>query len=219
MSTLNKNVLILNKNWSPVGVIKLQKAISLLFSTYENGEFKAKIVTPPPIGSYEVWNWQEWSCLEPAENEDFISGCRKKFKVPEVIILSKYDRIPMRSVNFCRKEVFIRDDYTCMYCGEKPPPNECTIDHITPISQNGANNWNNVALACKTCNTQKADRRPEASFKPTDKIKAKKWKGPSPMRLLKTPTKPEPSVFRTKVEILETWKNWVNELQGDRNDN
>ena len=56
----SKKVLVLNKNWTAIGFSSLQRVIGLLFSQYENGDPKAQIITPPPKGSYEVWNWDDW---------------------------------------------------------------------------------------------------------------------------------------------------------------
>jgi hypothetical protein len=76
----------------------------------------------------------------------------------------------------------------------------------------GETSWTNCVLACYQCNSQKADRRPEEAFKPKDKMKARKWRGQSPMRLLKEPVKPEYSMIRDRIKILDTWKHWVDRL-------
>jgi len=57
--------------------------------------------------------------------------------------------------------LFSRDDYVCMYCGNKFLKIELSRDHITPISQKGQDIWTNVVTACKRCNNFKAGRTPE----------------------------------------------------------
>ena len=194
MAATSKKVLVLNRNWCAVGVVCLPKAISLLFTHYEDGEPRAKIITPPPKGSYEVWDWSDWSGLRPQEGEETLISASSVYRIPEVMLLTRYDRMPIQKVNFCRRAIWKRDEYRCQYCGVKPPADECTLDHILPRSLGGDTSWTNCVLACYQCNSQKADRRPEDAFRPRDKERARKWKGPSPMRLLKAPVKPEYSV-------------------------
>jgi 5-methylcytosine-specific restriction endonuclease McrA len=57
--------------------------------------------------------------------------------------------------------LFKRDAYLCLYCGEHFRDGELSRDHVTPLSQDGADAWNNVVTACKRCNNHKAGRRPE----------------------------------------------------------
>lgn len=57
--------------------------------------------------------------------------------------------------------LFKRDAHLCLYCGKDFPARELSRDHVTPISQQGADIWTNVVTACKRCNNHKAGRRPE----------------------------------------------------------
>lgn len=212
MLATSRKVLVLNSNWTAVGLVGLPRAISLLFSTYDDGEPKARIITPPPKGNYEVWNWSDWSKIKPQFGEDSLISASDIFKIPEVLLLSKYDCMPKQRVNFCRRAIWKRDGFTCQYCGRRPAQDECTLDHILPRSLGGETNWYNCVLACYQCNSQKADRKPEDAYKPQDKEKAKFWRGPSPMKLLKTPTKPEYSVIKDRIRILDSWKHWVNKM-------
>lgn len=206
-------VLVLNKNWTAIGVTTVQRSIGLLYSEYSDGEPKAHIITPPPKGSYEVWTWKDWSKLIPEEGENGIISSKKIYKRPEVILLTRYDAIPSVNFNFCRRAIWKRDQYRCQYCGISPDYDESTLDHIIPKSRGGETSWTNCVLACYRCNSQKADREPHEAFKPKDKNKSKLWRGPSPMRLLKEPKKPEFSIFRgEKVKVLDTWKHWIDKL-------
>lgn len=215
MLATSRKVLVLNSNWSAVGLIGLPRAISLLFSIYDDGEPKARIINPPPKGNYEIYDWSDWSKIKPLNGEDGLVSASDVFKIPEVLLLSKYDNLPRQRVNFCRRTIWKRDQYICQYCGKRPPQDECTLDHIVPRSLGGETNWLNCVLACYQCNSQKADRRPEDAFKPKDKEKAKKWRGPSPMKLLKIPTKPEYSVIKDRIKILDSWKHWVDKMYWD----
>ncbi len=55
-------------------------------------------------------------------------------------------------------ELFIRDNYTCMYCGERHTPSKLTKDYVNPLAVKGKNQWTNVVIACLTCNRRKSGR-------------------------------------------------------------
>jgi len=79
-------------------------------------------------------------------------------KIPAVLKLLKIIRIIYKShVPFSKKNVMIRDNYTCQYCGSKK---ELTIDHVIPVSRGGKSNFENCVTACKSCNTKKGGRLP-----------------------------------------------------------
>jgi len=61
------------------------------------------------------------------------------------------------------KALFRRDQFLCMYCGERFPDFQLSRDHVSPLSQGGLDNWGNVVTACKRCNNHKAGRTPEQS--------------------------------------------------------
>jgi 5-methylcytosine-specific restriction endonuclease McrA len=61
----------------------------------------------------------------------------------------------------CNQTLFQRDGHLCMYCGESFTHQQLSRDHVTPVSQRGRDNWNNVVTACVRCNTHKAGRTPE----------------------------------------------------------
>ena len=80
-------------------------------------------------------------------------------KLPSVIALKDYIK-PLRNPNFTRFNVFLRDKFSCQYCGSK---NELTFDHLLPRSKGGKTNWENVVTACSSCNVQKGGRLLEKS--------------------------------------------------------
>lgn len=59
------------------------------------------------------------------------------------------------------RTLFRRDDSICLYCGNHFSRQQLSRDHVTPLSQGGADHWNNVVTACVRCNTHKAGRTPE----------------------------------------------------------
>lgn len=59
------------------------------------------------------------------------------------------------------RTLFRRDNYLCLYCGERFLHRDLSRDHVTPLSRGGLDTWNNVVTACKRCNNRKAGRTPE----------------------------------------------------------
>ena len=62
---------------------------------------------------------------------------------------------PQLGVNFNRKMVYLRDEYTCQYCGSQFQVDDLTLDHVTPKSLGGKLDWENVVTACMSCNFMK----------------------------------------------------------------
>lgn len=62
--------------------------------------------------------------------------------------------------------LFARDAHLCLYCGERPPRQHLTRDHVKPTSKGGADIWENVVTACYHCNSRKANRTPQQAGMP-----------------------------------------------------
>ncbi len=85
-----------------------------------------------------------------------------EFPLPSVISLKRY--IPTaRRPAFTRFNVFLRDRFSCQYCGLGLPTEELTFDHLVPHSRGGRTTWENVVAACICCNRAKGDRLPHES--------------------------------------------------------
>jgi 5-methylcytosine-specific restriction endonuclease McrA len=152
-SVLQRPTLVLNRNWQPVNVATVSRALTMLWNE------SARVVDPH---DYQMYDWADWSRLAPRGDEPFIQAVRSQVRVPEVIALNGYDRLPSAAVSFSRRNIFKRDHYTCQYCGVQPGSEELTIDHVVPRAQGGISSWTNCVLACVACNKRKADRTPGA---------------------------------------------------------
>lgn len=96
--------------------------------------------------------------------------------VPSVVRLLRHYRRGRQRVRFCRENVLRRDDYTCAYCGARPPHRDLTLDHVVPRSRGGATRWENVVTACRKCNGDKGSRTPaEAHLSLAIKPTAPRW--------------------------------------------
>ena len=129
MNNFNSHrTLILNSTFQPLSVASAKRSISLLL---------AKKINVIKESKYEI----------RSEN--------KIIKIPKVALLTYYVKAPYsRRVALNRSNIFIRDFYTCQYCGN----NAESIDHVIPKSKGGEHEWSNVVACCKKCNLTKADK-------------------------------------------------------------
>ena len=162
MNVLSASTLVLNRSWLAVQVCSVKRAISLVYSGH------AKVVDQD-FQSYTFDDWSEVSQQMVEVNADeFICSPSLKIKVPRIIVLMLYDKLPKRTVSFSRKNIFERDKYQCQYCGIKPPSKRealkwiedkaLTFDHILPRSRGGRTTWDNIVTACFKCNAKKGNR-------------------------------------------------------------
>lgn len=80
-------------------------------------------------------------------------------KIPAVMKLIKIIRIIYRThVPFNKRNVIVRDEFRCAYCGANPK--KLTVDHVVPISKGGKSTFENCVAACKECNAKKSNRLP-----------------------------------------------------------
>ena len=187
IQTLDRPTLVLNRNWQPVTVASVARALTLVV-----GE-RARIVDPT---DFQQYTWGDWAKLVPQTDELFIQSVTFRVRVPEVITLLEYDRVPKNAVTFSRRNIFRRDHFTCQYCHRQPGTEELTIDHVLPRSQGGTSTWENCVLACISCNARKADRTPVEAHMPLRKIPARpKW---------------QPLYARHDLRI-ESWSKFISE--------
>ena len=186
-AVLQRPTLVLNRNWQPVRVSTVARSLVLLWNE------TAKVVDP---SDFQQYDWQDWSQLQPVDGEPFIQAIHSRMRVPEVVSLTVYDRMPQMDVAFSRRNLFKRDHYQCQYCGVQPGGDELTIDHVVPRSKGGVSSWTNCVLACIACNKRKADRTPrEAGMKLATVPSRPKWK---------------PLYARHAVRV-ESWSKFISE--------
>lgn len=94
-------------------------------------KFRAKGMIEHVEGGYKIINWDK------RQNPD-------------------YERPPIVEWRKLRTTVFMRDDYTCTYCGRRGVSLQC--DHVVPVSRGGSNSISNLTTACKTCNLSKGSK-------------------------------------------------------------
>src|SRR5258707_15235937 len=90
-AVLDRQTLVLNRSWQPVGVAPVARSLVLLWND------NARVVDPQ---DYQLYTWADWSRLIPRQDEPFIQAVRMRLRVPEVVALTKYDRLPTNAVTF-----------------------------------------------------------------------------------------------------------------------
>lgn len=84
--------------------------------------------------------------------------------MPSVVRMKYYTRyIPIKNASYNRKAVYIRDSYSCQYCGEYLSEKQLTIDHIYPRVLGGENSFLNCVVCCVNCNSKKGGKTLEQS--------------------------------------------------------
>jgi 5-methylcytosine-specific restriction endonuclease McrA len=190
---LNHPVLVLNKDFIPVEVIMLEKAIKTVFSTYRStGEPRAKILD---VSDFQQWSWDDWKELKARAEESVIRSASAVHRRPDIIVLTRHHKFRKPKVNFNRRSIYHRDNNTCQYCGKKFPTSELNLDHVHPRSQGGKSTWDNVVVTCIKCNSRKGGRTPEQAG----------------MQLLRKPVKPK-ITFPYKQYKCKTWEAILGEL-------
>ena len=116
-----------------------------------------------PLSYYplSLWSWQDSiksvfldRVITVSNYDRVVRSPSFSLKLPSVLALKSYVK-PQSNPNFTRFNVFLRDKFTCQYCGSK---NELTFDHLLPRSKGGKTDWNNVVTACTCCNVKKGGR-------------------------------------------------------------
>lgn len=162
-------VLVLNQNYEPLNVCNARRAFVLLDK-----------------GKAEV--------LEHAEGH--LRTAYQVFPRPSVIRLVYMIRRPRPQMRLTRREVFVRDRYTCQYCGKQT--RDLTIDHVVPRHAGGRHTWENLVSACRTCNHRKAGDTPQQAR----------------MQLLSEPRKPPASAYYIFYHYLEAQAVWRKFIPG-----
>lgn len=153
---LNRNtVLVLNKNWQAIGIKSPADTFAMLMTDAATGlDIRGQDYMVP-------LRWNDWLKLSIEDEDDFVQTVNQKIKIPKVIVLCKFDKVPKKRPRFSQKNIWIRDNFTCQYTGKKLKPGEGNIDHVLPKSRGGATAWENCVLACRQVNAKKADATPE----------------------------------------------------------
>lgn len=133
---LHQPVLVLNASYEPINVCAARRAVVLILKGLASAE--------ELVASH-------------------IHSRTRAVPLPSVIRLLEYRRIPQQTRALSRKNILMRDRYTCQYCHRVLPAGELTLDHVIPRSRCGGSTWENLVACCHPCNNRKGSRTPEES--------------------------------------------------------
>lgn len=190
MRTQNCRCLLLNADFTPLSIIHWKKAV-IWNIKYENN----------PKYGIDIIDFYK---------DDFINGVNnKKYPLPAVARTKRFFRQSHQTLMFSRKNIFLRDNYMCQYCGKQYDTNILTYDHVIPKSKwtdlnTSPTSWTNIVTACVQCNRKKGDKTPKQANMP----------------LINMPIKPTKSqkylpvahhLYKIKTEIPPEWKIYLPE--------
>ena len=115
-----------------------------------------------------------------------------RYDLPYVIKLLNYVPVPYNGVVLSRKNIYLRDNFTCQYCGKNGT--HLTLDHIIPKSKGGGESWENIVVCCVRCNNRKGDRTAEEAG----------------MKLIGTPYKPPSALYLQITRLNSAPQCWFN---------
>jgi 5-methylcytosine-specific restriction endonuclease McrA len=179
-------VLVLNRVYQPVHITTAKRAFCLLYRGIARAMDR----------QYQLYTFESWSQLSAEIHDDFVHTVNRVIRVPRIIVLIAFDRMPHTRVRFSRYNIYTRDNNTCQYCGQKLPARELNLDHVVPRAHGGRTTWENVVCSCIPCNLRKGGRTPESAG----------------MRLLKKPVRPRWfQVWRPLSRVpFDDWRPFLN---------
>jgi 5-methylcytosine-specific restriction endonuclease McrA len=116
-----------------------------------------------PLSYYplSLWPWQDAVKAVFLDRVDILAhydevvrSQRMEIQIPSVVVLREYVK-PRKRVAFTRFNLFLRDEFSCQYCGSRQ---DLTFDHVLPRKLGGVTSWENVVAACAPCNLKKGSK-------------------------------------------------------------
>ena len=192
-AALDQPVLVLNRLWQAVNVIGARRAFALLAREH------AQVVhqTEDAFRTYSLMDWIDFSAYNPSVDAiETVHTINRNIRLPRVILLTFFDRLPCKELKLTRNNVFERDKNTCQYCARVLPREQLNLDHVIPRHYGGKTTWENIVCSCIKCNTRKANRLPHEAH----------------MRLIRKPVRPK---WRPVISLVlgtqhrEMWKDFL----------
>ncbi|MBI2927963.1 MAG: HNH endonuclease [Verrucomicrobia bacterium] len=190
---LNKAVvLVLNRNWQAINVRTpaeafCQMATGVATALEIEGEDH---IRPVP--------WDEWITLPIRPQDHAVQTVRGPIRVPTVIVLANFARVPKKRPKLCARTIRERDSNRCQYTGRLLKPEEGSLDHVVPRSRGGRDTWENLVWASRAVNVRKANRLPHEAG----------------LRLLSVPRAPKElpvTALIRNAHAVADWKLFVNQ--------
>lgn len=171
-SVLEQPVLVLNRLWQAVNTCSVRRAFTLLY------QGQAQVVSAEDGKNFATHDYRSWWDISQSHPEkEMVRTISFSIRIPRVIVLLIFERLPKKEVKFTRHNVFERDKNTCQYCGKVFERVDLNLDHVLPRDRGGQTTWENIVCSCIPCNTKKGNRLPhEAGMLLVRKPKRPKWR-------------------------------------------
>ncbi|OGP18685.1 MAG: HNH endonuclease [Deltaproteobacteria bacterium RIFCSPLOWO2_02_FULL_50_16] len=184
---LTSSALVLNRSFIPINITTVRRALILMYQE----------VARAVDHQYETFDFSSWSDLSASREGEGIHLVDRVIRVPRVILLTAYNRVPKRYVRFSRHNIYLRDCSICQYCGKTQSRSELNLEHVIPKSRGGKTTWENVVTSCIPCNRRKGGHLLEEVG----------------MKLIRTPVRPKWTPFldfSLKAKLYDEWKPFFN---------
>ncbi len=192
-AVLEQPVLVLNRLWQAVNVIGAKRAFGLLARGHASVIHNAT----DDFRVFSFMDWMDFSVSNPPLDEmDAVHTPSTVVRLPRVILLTMFDKLPRKEIKLTRGNVFQRDKDTCQYCGQIFAREDLNLDHVIPRDRGGKTTWENIVCSCIKCNSRKANRLPHQAN----------------MRLIRKPVRPR---WRPVISLVlntqqrERWKDFL----------
>lgn len=133
---MKTNCLMLNADAAPISIIPLS-----IISWEEAVRY---IVSDKAV----VLEWHD---------EGIVRSEKWSTRVPAVMMLKEFQKKKRGNVRFSKQNIFLRDNFTCQYCGVGVDKKSATMDHVMPVSFGGKSVWTNCTTSCGPCNSRKGN--------------------------------------------------------------
>jgi 5-methylcytosine-specific restriction endonuclease McrA len=172
LGVLDDPVLVLNRCWQPIHTCSVRRALHLVCLG------RAQVVQVDGEARFATHDFASWlDHSRGATGEGVVHGISRSLWAPRVVVLALYDKLPRLEVKFTRRNVFLRDQFTCQYCSKVLPEQQINLDHVIPRDKGGRTTWDNIVTSCVRCNSRKANKLPhEVGMHPVRKPFAPRWR-------------------------------------------
>ncbi len=192
-AVLDQPVLVLNRLWQAVNVIAARRAFALL----ARGHAQVVHQTEENFRTFSLLDWMDFSSYNPpVDAMETVHTINRAVRLPRVILLTLFDKLPCKELKLTRNNVFERDGNRCQYCGNTFAREMLNLDHVIPRHYGGRTTWENIVCSCIKCNSHKANRLPHEAR----------------MRLIRKPVRPK---WRPVISLVlgghncEKWKDFL----------
>lgn len=192
-AVLDQPVLVLNRLWQAVNVVGARRAFALL----ARGHAHVVHHQADDFKTFSILDWIDFSMSNPPLAAlETVRTPTRAIRLPRVILLTYFDKLPCKELKLTRNNVFERDKNQCQYCGRVFAREELNLDHVIPRDRGGRTTWENIVCSCVKCNTRKSNRLPHEAH----------------MRLIRKPSRPK---WRPIISLVlgtqhhEMWKDFL----------